>query len=349
MQQYYDFIGDVHGCAETLKALLENLGYQKHSTCYKHKSRKAIFLGDLIDGGPKQAETVEIVRDMQIHEQALCIMGNHEFNAIAFHTPSRSHSQTLPANTGTDAPLHQSAQNISTPEADAHETQYLRARSARHRRQHRAFLLEHENNPILWADTIDWFKRLPLWIDAEGFRVIHACWDPISFQHLQQYPTQGQYLSENLLIDGTQKDHKTFKAVETLLKGKEIELPENIAFLDRYNTERHKMRVRWWDDSADTLHKAFLGPEEWSAQIPHDPIDSEIFRPYDQSNKPVFFGHYWRSGTPRPLAPNLACLDYSVAREGGQLVAYRWAGEKILDSANFIAQTRIDEANPTPQ
>ena len=95
---------------------------------------------------------------------------------------------------------------------------------------------------------------------------------------------------------------------------------------------RARSSTAWASPGPGTDAVAWLGPEEWSAQIPHDPTDPEIFRPYKKSNKPVFFGHYWRSGTPRPLAPNLACLDYSVAREGGQLVAYRWAGEKILDT-----------------
>lgn len=32
------------------------------------------------------------------------------------------------------------------------------------------------------------------------------------------------------------------------------------------------------------------------------------------------------AGVPEPLAPNIACLDYSVAKPGGKLVAYRWSG-----------------------
>ena len=37
--------------------------------------------------------------------------------------------------------------------------------------------------------------------------------------------------------------------------------------------------------------------------------------------KPVFLGHYWMEGDPAPLATNIACLDYSVAKPGGKLVA----------------------------
>jgi hypothetical protein len=41
-------------------------------------------------------------------------------------------------------------------------------------------------------------------------------------------------------------------------------------------------------------------------------------------------------GEPVPLAPNIACLDYSVAKPGGRLVAYRWDGEQTLSREKFI-------------
>ena len=40
---------------------------------------------------------------------------------------------------------------------------------------------------------------------------------------------------------------------------------------------------------------------------------------------------------PQVLAPNVACLDYSVAaKSGGMLVAYRWDGEQRLDNHKFV-------------
>jgi hypothetical protein len=57
---------------------------------------------------------------------------------------------------------------------------------------------------------------------------------------------------------------------------------------------------------------------------------------YPADAPPVFFGHYWLL-TPEPelLAPNVACLDYSVPR-GGFLCAYRWDGERVLDPSHFV-------------
>jgi hypothetical protein len=83
----YDLIGDIHGCADTLRALLGELGYARDGDGYRHPSRTVIFLGDFIDRGPRQREAVTIARAMVQHGAALAVMGNHEFNALAYHAP----------------------------------------------------------------------------------------------------------------------------------------------------------------------------------------------------------------------------------------------------------------------
>lgn len=72
------------------------------------------------------------------------------------------------------------------------------------------------------------------------------------------------------------------------------------------------------------------------AQLPDTPLPENISTGYGASEPPVFFGHYWFSGTPGLQAHNVACLDYSVARPGGKLVAYRWDGEPTLDASRFV-------------
>jgi hypothetical protein len=47
-----------------------------------------VFLGDIIDRGPRIREALHIVHDMVEAGQALCIMGNHEFNALGWVTPA---------------------------------------------------------------------------------------------------------------------------------------------------------------------------------------------------------------------------------------------------------------------
>ena len=77
----YDIIGDIHGCARTLEALLqEKLGYSPVDGSYRHPERSVIFLGDFINGGPHQRRTVERVRAMLKRGDALAVMGHHEFD-----------------------------------------------------------------------------------------------------------------------------------------------------------------------------------------------------------------------------------------------------------------------------
>ena len=86
----YDIIGDIHGHADALKALLSDLGYAERERVWRHPDRQAVFLGDFIDRGPKQVETVGIVRRMVDAGAAQAVMGNHELNAIAWFTKDPS-------------------------------------------------------------------------------------------------------------------------------------------------------------------------------------------------------------------------------------------------------------------
>jgi hypothetical protein len=60
----YDVIGDIHGYADKLRALLSRLGYQQNGGVYGSPDRTAIFVGDLIDRGPAIGEVMAIVAGM---------------------------------------------------------------------------------------------------------------------------------------------------------------------------------------------------------------------------------------------------------------------------------------------
>ena len=75
----YDIIGNVHGHAGALQALLERMGYVHSRGAWRHPSRTAVFVGDLIDRGPANIETSLMVRRMVEEGTALIVMGNHEF------------------------------------------------------------------------------------------------------------------------------------------------------------------------------------------------------------------------------------------------------------------------------
>ena len=86
---FYDVIGDIHGHSDELEVLLQKLGFVKVNGVYSHPGgRKVVFVGDFIDRGPKIRETLYLVRDMVLSGNAQAVMGNHEYNAVCFHTPN---------------------------------------------------------------------------------------------------------------------------------------------------------------------------------------------------------------------------------------------------------------------
>ena len=88
----FDIVGDVHGCGDELEALLEKLGYVPvdgdaapfwGGRAFAHPAgRKAVFLGDLVDRGPRSLDVVRVVRNMVAAGTALAVFGNHDVRLL---------------------------------------------------------------------------------------------------------------------------------------------------------------------------------------------------------------------------------------------------------------------------
>lgn len=305
----YDIIGDIHGQADKLLGLLAQLGYRQRDGAYRHPERQAIFVGDFIDRGPGQLASVDTVRRMVDAGSALAIMGNHEFNAIAWHTRD--------------------------PDLGG---EFLRPHNGdvgrKNREQHTAFLAEVEANPVLHEEVTDWFLTLPLWLDLPELRVVHACWHDGYMQELKPHLTPKQQLTRQLMVSASREGSIEYRAVEGLTKGLEIDLPDGHMFHDKDGHPRHNVRIRWWDTQATTYRDLALMPAELSERLPDTPVPLDARSPYDNA-KPVFFGHYWMTGRPVLQSPNIACVDYSAAK-AGPLVAYQWQGGGPLSADHFV-------------
>ena len=84
----FDIIGDIHGCFDELVQLLKELGYEistqsdGETIVEPPQGRKAIFVGDFVDRGPKVAEVLRLVMGMQKTGAAICVPGNHDVKLV---------------------------------------------------------------------------------------------------------------------------------------------------------------------------------------------------------------------------------------------------------------------------
>lgn len=324
--QGYDIVGDVHGCAAELEALLDKLGYQRQHADgpYRHPDRTAVFVGDLIDRGPEQLRVLQTVKAMVDARSAQMVLGNHEFNAMAYATewPNGSGKYLRPH----DDP--------SNPTAAKNET------------QHEAFLdqVTGENR----AHYLGWFWTQPLWLDLGGLRVVHACWHSESITVAARELGGSRFTALEQLVRASTKGDPLYTAVETLLKGPEVSLTDHghDPYIDKDGHPRHKARAQWWNDGATTLRGiAEMGGNFRTGDgTPYPPLPDTPLSAAHQSHLyteqiPVFYGHYWRQGEPthrRDWTDFTACVDFSAVKNGA-LTAYRWSGEARIQPDHYVS------------
>lgn len=304
----YDVIGDVHGQGAKLRALLAKLGYRIKDGAYRHpQGRMAVFLGDLIDRGPEQRETLDIVRRMTDAGTGRSILGNHELNAIGYATPDP---------------------RPGAPGAS------LRRHSEKNQKQHAEFLRQIGENSPEHREWVGWFKTLPPSLDLGGIRVVHAWWDDELVQWVEARYWDGAKMSEQFLQAYYDRGSPESRALKGLTQGLELSLPDGSFFLDAGGDKRTEVRTAWWRDDARTYRDTAIVPRGQEHVIPDLPLP-DGHPPPPLSGAPVFVGHYWFHGEPVIQSPKLAVLDYGVGKNG-PLVAYRWEGEPTLHNAGFV-------------
>jgi hypothetical protein len=210
----------------------------------------------------------------------------------------------------------------------------LRRHSKKNEKQHRQTL--EQLNPDELASYLDWFRTLPMWLDLDGLRVVHACWDEANTKQIAEGLRKYQGLTAQFLQVACTEGNSLFDPVEVVLKGRETDLPEGVSFADKEDHVRTKTRVRWYADPRGHTYRTYAFTDNIECELELEPSVIDEAVPYATTDKPVFVGHYWLSGKrPEILAENVACLDYSVAK-GGFLCAYRWQGEKKLKNEHFV-------------
>lgn len=287
--------------------MLKKLGYTQKNGAYVHPERRALFVGDYIDRGPKIKETLDIVRRMVDAEAAIALMGNHEHNALCFNTPDGAGG-------------------------------YLREHSEKNKKQYFQTQLQFQDNPKEHKEWLAWFMTLPLLYETPAFRAVHACWDPKHIALLRRELVDDR-LTEELIYRSTEKGTRLYEAIDETLKGKELCMPEGQSFKDKDDTDRDRFRYKWWKDpKGSTYGDMSVLTGAITGELAAKPIDLSNFpgtEHYTEHERPVFFGHYWLQDPLELYRSNVCCVDYSVANKG-KLVAYRFDGEQVLGNERFV-------------
>ena len=147
-----DVIGDVHGEMGPLNELLDRLGYDGNGV--HHAGRHLIFVGDLCDRGPDSPAVIELVRSLVDQRLAQCLLGNHELNILR--------GVGKPGNRWFLQPTHREQQQ---------DGEFEPCRVA---------------PKALKPQWLKFFASLPLALEREDLRIVHAAWVPGAIDALRQ-------------------------------------------------------------------------------------------------------------------------------------------------------------------
>ena len=125
------------------------------------------------------------------------------------------------------------------------------------------------------------------------------------------------------LLERASTDTNQYDDIELLLKAR-LSL-QRLILSWMPGVERNAIRVKWWDETAQTFADAYLGPER--EELLQKYLRTAPSKTWEMRLSSVLWPLL--DGEPKYLKANVACVDFSVAREGGKLVAYRWDGEAL--------------------
>jgi len=180
---------------------------------------------------------------------------------------------------------------------------------------------------------IPWLKTIPLFLDLNEIRVVHAAWHFSSISFL----SESQLTKDEFIQRTCDKSSPERKAVDLILKGVKADLPIHSTLCDRFKKVRNKGRLRWWEDlRGKPFSEALFSPMYGKAVEEFPKLeDTRQVEPYPKDEKLVFTGHYCLEPHVSKINGNIACLDGCVTCDE-KLWAYRHNKNHKLTEENLI-------------
>ena len=220
-----DIVGDVHGEIDPLLSLMHHLGYDEHGS--HPDNRKLVFVGDLTDRGPDSLAVVNLVQALTERQLAQCVLGNHELNILL---DQRKYDN------GWFYGEEFSDNGYIVPQALANSASRDR--------------------------VLKFFQSLPIALEREDLRVIHACWNSAMIQSLEETKDAITLINQHADLITKRTEHSGFDQVDISLEhqnqnpvrrltsGPEERIPA--PFFASGKT-RYEQRIQWWNDYNETF------------------------------------------------------------------------------------------------
>jgi len=242
-------------------------------------------------------------------------MGNHEYNIVTY--------------------LSEAPAGMRQP--------YLRPHTPRNNFIVEQTLEQFANYPQEFNEMLEWFLTIPLFREYEHFRVVHACWDhDMIAEYKRRYG--GNTITKSMLQESVDTSTFLYQFLDRMLRGTSLKLPGGRSMTAKDGMVRQFFRTKFWAGDPQRYNDVVFQPDPLPEDLQHALLseaekDQLLF--YGPDEKPLFIGHYWMSGLPKPIVPNIACLDYSAVKYG-RLVAYRMDTETQLQQGKF-AWVRVEK------
>ena len=282
------FIGDVYGRLDKLNDLLTEIDFDIEDPESSIQFVKLVFCGNLI--AANEAENIEhiallsFVKELIDKGHAFCLLGSNEFEAIGW---SKHHPIT--------------------------DTPYLPNGSAETNKLTPLFLKEFAQGDEQLFQWIDWFMALPIYLDFDHIRAIHACWDESVISQLNPY-----------LCLLTQESTSTVNT-------------------DSEKGSKNALSQQFWPAAFDETHPLSA---MMTSCLNYTVLELIEHHPHHQLSTPVVIGHYPQDSFPDIQNEHLVCVNYNAAVGDYPLVSFAWhQGRKksIEVSASESAKLSLGE------
>lgn len=304
-----DIVGDIHGEFLALEQLLEHLGYDRHGN--HREGRRLVFVGDFCDRGPDSPSVLGRIVAMLASGKASAVLGNHEINLLREDAKDGS-GWFFDSRRESDKPKYGPFARMPMDDA-----------------------------PAILAQL----ERLPLALEREDLRIVHAAWRPEQIAMARELPAGSARRAYDRYEEMAARRAQANRVAERM-REESLRWP-------------HSLEDPKWPPpflaahSANELAKAMVNP----LKVLTTGVERECRTPFYAGGKwrfvervawwneygdapAVVVGHYWRRllpgdapahgsqaenlfGNTTPLSwhglrGNVFCVDYSV---GGRWVA----------------------------